>query len=92
MSTDKISDRQLESFQRFLKLLPHGKDLDLIILKAHLLIEDQLRQLISERLKNPASLDDAGLGVSSVHPPRPSVISTRFSIVAVGVSCEAQQD
>ena len=55
MSTDEITDRQLESFQRFLKLLPHGKDLDLVILKAHLLIEEQLRQLISERLKNPST-------------------------------------
>jgi len=61
MNTDDITDRQLESFQRFLKLLPHGKDLDLVILKAHLLIEEQLRQLISERLKNPTSLDDARL-------------------------------
>ena len=61
MNTDDITNRQLESFQRFLKLLPHGKDLDLVILKAHLLIEEQLRQLISERLKNPTSLDDARL-------------------------------
>jgi len=34
-------------------LLPHGKELDLVILKAHLLIEEQINLLVAERLKNP---------------------------------------
>jgi len=54
-----VTERQLEAFKRFLELLPHGKDRDLVILKAHLLVEEQLRQIISQRLKNPAALDDA---------------------------------
>lgn len=48
--------RQAEAFRRFLQLLPHGKDIELVILKAHLLLEEQVRQIIDERLKNPAAL------------------------------------
>ena len=47
-----INDRQLQAFRRFLERLPHGKELDLVILKAHLLIEEQVNALIRERLKN----------------------------------------
>jgi hypothetical protein len=60
-STLQVTERQLEAFKRFLELLPHGKDRDLVILKAHLLVEEQLRQIISERLKNPAAVEDARL-------------------------------
>ncbi len=52
MPTRDITDRQLKAFDRFLKLLPHGRELDLVILKAHLLIEEQVNALIQERLKN----------------------------------------
>lgn len=49
--------RQLDAFRRFLKLLPHGKDSDLVILKGHLLIEEQLKEIIRQRLPNPSALD-----------------------------------
>jgi hypothetical protein len=57
MTTDsKISARQLEAFKRFQRLLPHGQGHDLVIMKGHLLLEEQLRQLIDERVKNPQAL------------------------------------
>ena len=34
MSEPEISERQLQAFKRFLERLPHGKDVDLFILKA----------------------------------------------------------
>lgn len=52
MPDKHITDRQGKAFWRFLELLPHGKELDLVILKAHLLIEEQVNALINERLKN----------------------------------------
>lgn len=49
--------RQIEAFQRFLNLLPHGKDLDLVILKGHLLIEEQVKEIIRQKLPNPDALN-----------------------------------
>lgn len=59
MSVDKVSVNQINAFRRFLKILPHGKDQDLVLLKAHLLIEEQVRKLIEERVKNPDALIEA---------------------------------
>ena len=57
----EISARVIAAFRRFLQLLPHGKDRELLVLKAHLLIEEQIRTLISEQLKNPIALKKAKL-------------------------------
>jgi hypothetical protein len=64
--TDEIdvSERELQAFARFLKLLPHGRDRELVILKAHLLVEEQLRQLIAERVRNREVLLKARLTFS----------------------------
>ncbi len=62
MTKDEVSDRQIKAVRRFIELLPHGKELDLVILKAHLLIEEQLNFLLAERLKNPSVLDEIELG------------------------------
>jgi hypothetical protein len=51
--------RQLAAFRRFLEFLPHGKDLDLVILKGHLLIEEQIKEIISQKLLNPRALNIA---------------------------------
>jgi hypothetical protein len=58
MADTKITDRQLSAFRRFLNRLPHGKEIDLVILKAHLLIEEQVNEISRERLKNPSVLLD----------------------------------
>ena len=62
MTKDDISDRQIKAARRLFELLPRGKDLELVILKAHLLIEEQLNFLLAERLKNPSVLDEVELG------------------------------
>lgn len=59
-----VSERELQAFARFLKLLPHGRDRELVILKAHLLVEEQLRQLIAERVRNREPLQKARLSFS----------------------------
>ena len=56
MPDREITERQLKAFRRFLERLPHGRELDLVILKAHLLIEEQVNALIQERLKNATVL------------------------------------
>lgn len=55
----ELTPRHLEAFQRFLELLPHGKDPELVLLKGHLLIEEQIRALIDCRLPNPQALMEA---------------------------------
>lgn len=62
MTDDVVAtDRDVEAFTRFLKRLPHGGDVDLVILKAHLLIEEQIRQLVAEHVRNPEALRVADL-------------------------------
>jgi hypothetical protein len=56
MSESEITARHLQAFKRFLERLPHGKDADLVILKAHLLIEEQINAIVRERLKSPDAL------------------------------------
>lgn len=51
-----VSNRQIEAFKRFIVLLPHGQDVDLVILKAHLLVEEQVNAILEARLPNPAAL------------------------------------
>ena len=58
MTMDDVSAKQIEAFRRFLRMLPHGKDQHLVVLKGHLLIEEQVRQIVDERLKNPDALID----------------------------------
>lgn len=53
MSTPPISERQVKAFRRFIERLPHGQDIDLVILKAHLLIEEEVNAIIRARLDNP---------------------------------------
>jgi hypothetical protein len=55
------TERQVKAFKRFLQILPHGKDRVLVVLKAHLLIEEQVRQIVDERITNPKALADARL-------------------------------
>src|SRR5260221_14025880 len=56
-----ITPRQIEAFRRFLLLLPDGKDRGLVVLKAHLLIEEQVRQLVFNRAENPKAVVEASL-------------------------------
>jgi hypothetical protein len=58
-SDSSVTDKELEAFGRFLKLLPHGKDSVLVVLKGHLLIEELLRRVVAERVKKPEALEAA---------------------------------
>src|SRR4051794_32075616 len=55
----KISNRQLEAFTRFVSSLPSTNEIDLVILKAHLLIDNQINLIIEKRLQNSKALFDA---------------------------------
>lgn len=55
----EFTTRHLEAFKRFLSLLPHGKEPELVLLKGHLLIEEQIHALIDRRLQNPQALREA---------------------------------
>jgi hypothetical protein len=46
---------------RFLRLLPEGRDLTLIILKGHLLVEEELNSFLSRCPIHPTALEDARL-------------------------------
>lgn len=55
------NERQFEAFGRFMSLFPHGKERELVILKGHLLIEEQIRLIIDSKLSNPKVLKEARL-------------------------------
>ncbi len=59
-----VTPRQSDAARRFFTLLPRDQDLTLVILKGHLLIEEQVRQIIDERVKKPDALTDARLSCS----------------------------
>lgn len=52
----EITERQLDAFKKFLSVLPHGQDTELVLLKGHILIEEQIRSLADRRLRNSAAL------------------------------------
>ena len=58
---DQVTKRQIDAARRFFTLLPRGHDLASVILKGHLLVEEQVRQIIDERVKKPDALKDARL-------------------------------
>ena len=60
-----ISSRRVAAFRRFLALLPHGKEPELVLLKGHLLIEEQIRLIIDRRLRNPQALREANAGLEA---------------------------
>ena len=51
----------IASFRKFYKLLPRSKDVSLVILKLHLLVEEQVRAFVDERLQDKEALEDAKL-------------------------------
>lgn len=61
MPDSEMTLRQRQMFDRFLSVLPSGRELDLVILKAHLLIEEQVNAFIDERLTNAGALKKAEL-------------------------------
>jgi hypothetical protein len=61
----EITERQLLAFQRFLSTLPHGQDPELVLLKGHILIEEQVHFLIKRHLRNPGALSEANAELES---------------------------
>ena len=51
----------IASFRKFYKLLPRGEDVSLLILKLHLLVEEQVRTFVDDRLPNRVALEEAKL-------------------------------
>nr|WP_315428203.1 hypothetical protein [uncultured Albidiferax sp.] len=56
-----ISDHQIRAFRRFYELLPRTDDAELLVLKVHLLIEEQIRLILHERFPNAAAAKKADL-------------------------------
>src|SRR6185369_12433904 len=50
-----------DSYERFQRLMPRTQDLTLIILKGHLLLEEQLQQFLDDLSRKPDALKDARL-------------------------------
>src|SRR4051812_36661074 len=57
----ELDAHAIAAFKRFYKLLPKGDDPALMILKIHLLIEEQIRAYIDERINSPMALEAARL-------------------------------
>ena len=56
-----VDKHAIAAFRRFFTLLPRTKDPALVILKIHLLVEEQIRAYLDERVESSASLKRADL-------------------------------
>lgn len=61
MEIPEPDEHATASFRRFYALLPRSADAALVILKLHLLVEEQIRAFLAERVKAPALLKAAHL-------------------------------
>lgn len=66
MVNTAITSEEVAAFRRFITLLPHGKDMVLVVLKGHLLIEEQLRHVVDEHVNNPNALANAQFSCSQI--------------------------
>lgn len=66
MTDDRISSRTTDAFRKFVLKLPHTGDPTLVVLKAHLLLEEQLRLLVDERMLRPEALQTAELECNQI--------------------------
>jgi len=60
IASDSVG-QMTEAFMRFARHLPTEGDMALLVLKGHLLIEEQMVLLVESRLSNPSALDSARL-------------------------------
>ena len=59
---EQMPGEERESIDYFYRHMPGAEsDVTLIVLKGHLLIEQKIREFVSERMLSPAALDDARL-------------------------------
>ena len=61
MSLPEVNDHAIASFRRFYSLLPRTTDAALTVLNIHLLVEEQVRAFVDERVRMPASVKSARL-------------------------------
>ena len=61
MPLPTVDAHAIASFKKFYTLLPRGGDTSLMILELHLLVEEQIRAFVAERLAKSEALEDAKL-------------------------------
>lgn len=59
-----MTQKANDSFGRFLTHLPRSDDLTLIVLKGHLLVEEEINEILRMRLAEPKAIFDARLSFS----------------------------
>ena len=59
--TPSVDRHAIAAFRRFYSLLPRSEDASLVVLKLHLLVEEQIRAFVAERLVHPDALKAAKL-------------------------------
>lgn len=66
MLSHPIDPHAIAAFRRFYTLLPRTEDPVLVILKLHLLVEEQVRGFVDERMHNELALKNARLNCNQV--------------------------
>ena len=61
MALPEADEHAIASFRKFYTLLPRSNDVSLVILKLHLLVEEQVRTFVDERVQSKAALESAKL-------------------------------
>lgn len=62
MPLPAVDAHAIAAFRRFYTLLPRKSDAALVVLKVHLLVEEQIRAFVDERLPNAIALAQAKIG------------------------------
>lgn len=66
MPLPEFDEHATDAYDRFRKHLPLGADASLVILKLHLLVEEQIRAFVDERLPNASALEAARLEYNQI--------------------------
>ena len=66
MKASDVDAHAVASFRKFYKLIPRNKDTTLLILKLHLLVEEQVRAFVNERMQTREALSRTRLDCHQV--------------------------
>jgi hypothetical protein len=75
-----MNSKKIDSFRRFVKHIPRSDDLTLIVLKGHLLAEEELNEILTIKLRDPKALFDARMSFSQ----RLAVLKEKDSFIRFG--------
>lgn len=63
---NELPETQLEAINYFVKIMPENDDITLIVIKGHLLLEEQVKNIFLSKFKNPNILEKSRFEISQI--------------------------